>query len=130
MAIQVAIDKDVVIRKVGQSVRGHVVEPVYAFDKLVVPLGATVTGQLTKIGNVPNGKRTLDALDAEFTPARKIDVEFNDLVLPDGKHLPIHTRVTPGSGQVIQFVTAADADEKRDVKDAATEKARQAKKEA
>ena len=45
----------------------------YAFDKLVVPLGATVTGQLTKIGNVPNGKRTLDALDAEFTPARKID---------------------------------------------------------
>ena len=130
MAIQVAIDKDVRIRKVGQSVSGHVVEPVYAFDKLVVPLGATVTGQITKIGNVPNGKRTLDALDAEFTPTRKIDVEFNDLVLPDGKHLPIHTRVTPGPGQVIQFVTAADADEKRDVKDAAAEKARQAKKEA
>jgi hypothetical protein len=38
--------------------------------------------------------------------------------------------VTPGSGQVIQFVAAAQVDKKKDVKDAATEKAKQAKEEA
>jgi hypothetical protein len=130
MALQVALDKEVRIRKVGQSISGHVVEPVYAFDKLVVPVGTTVTGQITKIGEVSKGKRTLDALNAEFTPARRIDVEFNEFVLPDGGHLPIHTRVAPGSGQVIQFVTATDADKKKGVKDAATEKANEAKKEA
>jgi hypothetical protein len=130
MAVQIALDKEVRIRKIGQPIRGHVVEPVYAFDKLVVPVGTTVTGEVTKIEGISIGKRTLSALDAEFTPAHKIDVEFTEFVLPDGKHLPIHTRVTRGSGQVIQFITAADADKQKGVKDAAAEKAKQAKEEA
>ncbi len=130
MAVQVALDKEVRIRKVGQLISGHVVEPVYAFDKLVVPVGTIVTGQITKIGDVSKGKRTLDALDAEFTPARSIDVEFNEFILPDGKHLPIHTRVTPGSGQVIEFVAAASQDKKKGVADAAAEKAKEAKEDA
>src|SRR5271168_3562077 len=68
MAVQVALDREVRIRKVGQSISGHVVEPVYAFDKLVVPVGTTVTGQITKIDEVSKADRTLDALNAEFTP--------------------------------------------------------------
>src|SRR5271156_4276238 len=48
MAVQIALDKEVRIRKIGQAVSGHVVEPVYAFDKLVVPGGTTVTSQSTK----------------------------------------------------------------------------------
>jgi hypothetical protein len=130
MAVQIALDKDVRIRKVGQPISGHVVEPVYAFDKLVVPVGTAVTGQITKIEGISNGKRALSALDAEFTPAHKIDVEFTEFVLPDGNHLPIHTRVMPGSGQVIQFVTAAAADQQKGVKDVAAEKAKEAKEEA
>src|SRR5271163_2437089 len=129
MAVQIALDKDVRIRKVGQPISGHVVEPVYAFDKLVVPVGTTVTGRITKIEEISNGKRALSALDAEFTPAHKIDVEFTEFVLPDGKHLPIHTRVTPGSGQVIQFITAADTGQQEGVKDAAAEKTKEAKEE-
>jgi hypothetical protein len=130
MAVQVALDKEVRIRKAGQSVSGLVVEPVFAFDKLVVPVGTTVKGQITEIGEVSKGKRTLNALDAEFTPARRIDVEFDALVLSDGKHIPIHTRVTPGSGELIQFVAAADADKKKGVKNEAAEKAKEAKKQA
>jgi hypothetical protein len=130
MAIQIALDEEVRIRKVGQPITGHVVEPVYAFDKLVVPVGTTVTGEITKVEGISNGKRTLSALDADFTPAHKIDVEFTEFVLRDGKHLPIHTLVTPGSGQVIQFITAADADQQKGMKDAAAEKAKEAKAEA
>jgi hypothetical protein len=130
MAIQIALNEEVRIRKVGQPITGHVVEPVYAFDKLVVPVGTTVTGEITKIEGISNGKRTLSALDADFTPAHKIDVEFTEFVLPDGKHLPIHTLVTPGSGQVIQFITAADADQQKGMKDAAAAKAKEAKAEA
>ncbi len=59
------------------------------------------------------GKRTLAALDADFTPAHAIDVTFTELILADGKHIPIHTVVTPGSGQVIRFLTAANEKEKR-----------------
>ncbi|HEV3417487.1 MAG TPA: hypothetical protein VG056_11755 [Pirellulales bacterium] len=128
--LQVVLDREVKIGKVGQAIHGRLVEPVYAFDQLVVPIGAEITGKITAIEGPSNGKRTLDALDADFTPARKITIEFDSLALPDGKHIPIQTTVTPGSGQVIEFVTAADPDQKKTAKDVATEKTREAKAEA
>jgi hypothetical protein len=130
MAIQIALDKETRLRKVGQPITGHVIEPVYAFDKLVVPVGTPATGQITRIEGISKGKRVREALDAEFTPAHKIDVEFTEFILPNGKHLPIRTHVVPGSGQVIQFVTAADNDKKKSGKDAASQKAKEAKEEA
>lgn len=129
MAVQVALGEEVRVRRVGQSIKAHVVEPVYAFDKLVIPTGTVANGSITKIDDISAGKRTLDALNAEFTPAHKIEVEFTEFVFADGKRVPIHTRVMPGSGQVIQFVTAED-DQKKSVKDAAAEKAKEAKEEA
>jgi hypothetical protein len=129
--VQVALDKEVRLRKVGQPIHARVVEPVYAFDKLVIPVGTEATGQLTKIERVSGGKRTVAALDADFTPSHAIEVEFSEFVLLDGKHIPVHTTVTPGSGQPIQFVSSAgDASEKNGVKDLAAEKAAAAKQAA
>jgi hypothetical protein len=127
-AIQIALDKEVKVGKVGQPIHGRTVEPIYAFDKLVIPVGAEANGRITKIEDVSAGKRTLDVLDANFTPTRKLDVEFNELILSNGKRIPIHASVTPASGQVIEFVTAAE--EKKGVKDEAAEKVKQAKEEA
>jgi hypothetical protein len=128
--LQVVLDKEVRISKVGQPIHGRTAEPVYAFDKLVVPVGCEVTGKITEIHGISNGKRTLEALDADFTPAREIDVEFDTILRPDGNPIPIQTVVTPGSGQVIEFVTAADQDQKKSVKDVASEKTKEAKAEA
>src|ERR1035438_7509120 len=129
--LQVALDEDVRIKKVGQTIHGRVVEPVYAFDHVVVPVGATITGEVTKIETLSKGSRTLAALDADFTPARKVEVNFNELVLADGRRLALHTSVTPGTGQVIDFVTAAnDKQKKNAVKDAASKKTEEAKQRA
>jgi hypothetical protein len=128
--LQVVLDKEVRLQKVGQLLHGRTVEPVYAFDKLVIPIGSEVTGQITKIEPVSELNRTMDALDADFTPIRKIDVEFNEIALPDGKHVPIQTVVTPGSGQVIQFVSATDQNQKKGVKDEASDKVKQGKQQA
>jgi hypothetical protein len=128
--IQLALDEEVRIRKVGQPLNAHTVEPIYAFDKLVIPVGTAITGEITRIEPVSNGKRTLAALDADFTPSHAIDVTFTELILADGKHIPVHTVVTPGSGQVIQFLTAANEKEPKGVKDEAAEKAKEAKEEA
>jgi len=86
------------------------------------------TGQVTKIGEISGGKRALAALDADFTRERKVVLSFNDLALPDGRHFQLQTSVTPGSGQVMRFVAAAESKEKKGVKDAASEKTKQAKK--
>ena len=128
--VQVALDKEVRIRKAGQPLHGRVITPVYAFDKVVIPVGSEVTGRVKEIESVPGLERTTSALNADFTPARKIDVEFTGLSLPGGKRLPIAASVTPGSGQVIQFVSAADANKKKTVKDEAGSKAAQAKQQA
>jgi len=126
--MQVALDQEVRVRKVGQAVHARVVEPVYAFDKLVVPVGAEVLGRVTNIQGLSKGKRTGAALNADFTPSRKIDVEFNELVLSDGKPIPVQTSVTPGSGQVLQFTGTTE--KKKTVKDQAAEKTSEAKQQA
>jgi hypothetical protein len=129
-AVQVVLDKELRIQKVGQSVHGRVAEPVFAFDKLVVPVGTEVTGQITQLQGVSGGRRTLDALNADFTPPRKVHITFDDLKLVDGEHIPIRTTVTPGSGQVVQFVAAADGEKKKNIKGIASEKVDQKKQEA
>jgi hypothetical protein len=128
--IQVALDKEVKVGKIGEPIHGHVVAPVYAFDKLVIPVGTEVTGEIAKIESISGGQRTLSALDADFTPTRKVQVAFSQINLPDGKQIPVRTIVTPGSGQVIEFVSAKDEDQKKGAKDAAAAKAKEAKHQA
>src|SRR6266478_5556018 len=129
--MQVALDREVRLRKVGQPVHARIVEPVYAFDRIVVPTGSEIVGEVTKIETLSGGKRTLAALNADFTPLRKVEVGFHELVLPDGRRFPLHASVTPGSGQVIELVTAANEKEKKNrVKDTASEKTKQAKQQA
>jgi hypothetical protein len=129
-ALQVVLDHEIRVQKVGQPIHGHLIEPVYTFDKLILPVGTEVAGQISQIESVSAVRRTLAALDADLTPTRKITVEFTELLLKDGKHIPIQTSVVPGSGQVIRFVTAPENQEKKGVKDVVTEKERQAKEEA
>lgn len=128
-ALQVVLDKEVRIQKVGQEVQGRVAEPIYAFDRVVVPIGAKVTGQITELKDVSGGKRFLDALNADFSPPRKVQIEFHEIELADGRRIPIHTDVAPDSGQMIQFVVTASA-KKTGVKGAASDKVDQAKQEA
>ena len=64
--LKVALDKEIRIRRVGQPVRGKTTEPIYAFDKLLVPVGAEVTGKIAEIDDVSAGMRTLSAMNADF----------------------------------------------------------------
>ncbi len=104
--VQVVLDKEIRIRKVGQPIEGRVAEAIYSFDKLVIPADTKVLGKIIRIDKISDSRRAEAALNADFTPAHKVDVEFSELVLPDGRHIPISTKVTPGSGEVIQFVSA------------------------
>lgn len=104
--LKVALDKDVRIQKVGQPIHGTTTEPVYAFDKLLVPAGTEVIGKISGIDAVSGRTRTLAAMDADFSPRRAVHVEFDELIMTDGRRVPIHTIVAPGSNTVLQFVPA------------------------
>jgi hypothetical protein len=124
--LQIALDKEVRVRKVGEPISGRVMQPVYVFDHLVIPVGTAATGRISAIDPVPGHTRTLEALNANFTPAHKLSVAFDELILPDGRHIDLHATVVPGSGQVIRLVTA-DEHKKNVVKDAAAQKMDQAR---
>jgi len=104
--LPVVLDKEIRIQKAGQAIQGKIAEPVYAFDKLVVPAGSDVTGTISRIGGVSALKRTASALNADFSPARDVQITFDQLVLPDGRRVPLRTQVAPASQGVLQFATA------------------------
>ncbi len=128
--LQVALDKEVRVKKVGQPLHGLLVEPLYAFDREVIPVGSKVAGRITEIEGVSGKRRFLAALDADFTPARKVQVEFDEIILSDGKRIPMKTVVTPGSGRPLQLITTVDREKKKTVQDAARAKMKEAIREA
>jgi hypothetical protein len=106
--LPVVLDKEFRIRKEGQPIHGKIAEPIYAFDKLVVPAGSEVTGSVSKVSGVSAQKRTMAALDANFSPHRDVEITFDELVLADGRRFPLHTQVSLASQGVLQFATAPE----------------------
>jgi hypothetical protein len=117
--LKVALDREVRVQKVGQPVRGKIVEPVYAFDKLVVPAGTEVVGKISAIDRVPKKGRIVAAMNGQFSPSRQVHMDFSELVLADGRHVPLQTDVSPGSGGVLQFVPASEKEKQEGKKDEA-----------
>ncbi|HXC31308.1 MAG TPA: hypothetical protein VNZ56_02480 [Verrucomicrobiae bacterium] len=109
--LPVVLADEVRIRKPGQVIHGKIAEPVYAFDQLVVPAGSEVSGSVTRIAGISAWQRTLAALDANFSPTRDVEITFDQLTLPDGHRVPLHTQVSPASQGVLQLATAADPDD-------------------
>jgi hypothetical protein len=128
--LAVGLDQEVRVKKVGQPVHGRLMQPIYAFDRLIVPAGTEVKGHIARIEGISGKKRAMGILNADFTPARTVEVEFNELVLADGKQIPFHAVVTPGSGQVMRLVSPKDDEKRNRAKDAASGKIEEAKQEA
>jgi hypothetical protein len=121
--IKVAIDSEVRIRAVGQTIQGKTTEPVYVFDKLLIPLGTLVNGKVSAIDPVPKMIRTMQAANGDFSPARKVHVQFDELVMANGKTLALHTVASPAPAGVLRFISANEAEKKKNkVQEAASNK--------
>lgn len=102
--IRVALEKSVRIKRVGTPVKARVVQPVYVFDRKVIPAGSTLLGSVTKIDPVSRKKRLGALANGDLTPFHKAYLEFNTLVLKGGKQIPIETSVSQGTVSVINLV--------------------------
>ena len=128
--LEIGLDGNIRVKKAGQEIHGRILQPVYAFDRLVVPAGTDVTGHISKIEPLSHKKRVFGILNGDLTPARTVTVEFNELKLADGKRIPFQALITPGSGRPIQLVNAKDDAKKKGVQDAAAKKIDEAKQQA
>ncbi|MGA2359572.1 MAG: hypothetical protein ABSF66_11255 [Terriglobales bacterium] len=117
-----ALDSEVRVREVGQAIHGKTVEPVYAFDKLLIPAGTVVNGKVSEIDGVPARTRVMDATDGNFSPARHVHVQFDELVMADGRHVALQTVASPAPDGILRFVSANETEKKNKVEDAAGKK--------
>jgi hypothetical protein len=89
--------------KLNEPVRAQVTEPIYAFDREVIPPGAEAAGRITGFRRPSRWIRGWAIMSGNFTPLREPQIEFDTIFLKDGTNLSMATDVTPGTGTVARF---------------------------
>ncbi len=100
--LRVALEQRVRIRHAGDAIEGKLVEPVFVFDRMVVPAGSVVEGHIAHIGGVPKMRRVRAILSGNFTPPRDVQAQFDTLVLPGGSRLPLNTALSRGTAHTMR----------------------------
>jgi hypothetical protein len=123
--IRVELIKPVRIKEAGAPISGRVLEPVYVFDRMVIPMGSRVEGRVTAIAPLSRSQRVRAAANGNFSPFRKASLEFDTLELPDGSRLRIETTVSPGVANVVHLVAGGEKKKKGSLHEKAAEVRRQ-----
>src|SRR6202166_356366 len=92
------LDKGLRITKAGEPITAKLVEPVYAGTTIAIPEGSTIKGHVSSISSAPRRKGQI--LRGDFTRPRTALVTFDNVILPDGTAVQIHTDSTIGVSDV------------------------------
>jgi len=103
--LRVALERRVAIKRVGDPIQGRLVDPVYVFDRVVLPAGSVVEGHIAEIGGVPISRRLTAILSGNFTPPREVRARFDALVLSDGSRLSLRTSLSRGTAHTVRVAT-------------------------
>src|ERR1035438_6627120 len=82
-------------KRLGAPGEPKVMEPVFPFDREVVPAGTVAQGTVSRLRPAGRWQRVRAILNGDFTPLRSAEVEFTTLTLPDGRVLATHTVGAP-----------------------------------
>jgi hypothetical protein len=84
----------------GDPVQAKVADSVWAFDRVVIPVGTVVMGQVVQLEPVPKLFRAMAIVRGDFTPLKQARVSFTRIVLPDGKTVPLDTGPSLGLASI------------------------------
>lgn len=88
-------------KRTGALVQAKVLDPVYAFDRQVIPAGAVALGKVSRLQSIPKWQRVRAILNGDFTPLHTPAIEFTTIVMPDGSRLALHTAESPGLNSIV-----------------------------
>lgn len=101
----VALDRTYPMRA-GVTIRGMLVYPVYASNRLVLPKGAAVMGSVVAL-RPDRSRRTRAELRGDFTPFHRPEAHFDHVVLADGSILPIVLTAVGDGAPIYEAVAPA-----------------------
>ncbi len=88
-------------KRAGAPVQAKVLDPMYAFDRQVIPAGAVVSGTVSRLQSISKWQRTRAILNGDFTPLHQALIQFTTLVMPDGRKLQLHTAESLGLNSIV-----------------------------
>src|SRR5581483_1157732 len=112
-ALRVTLTDSTTLHRVGQRVTGRVVEPVYAYDRVVLPEGALVEGTITKLQPPSKLARIRSMSSGDFSPHRTVELRF-DTVIRDGERIPIQTLAKNAAPHAKRTVAPSTEKEEQD----------------
>src|SRR5215475_1732001 len=87
--------------KENEFVRAKVIEPVFAFDREVIPVGTELEGKVVRLQSVGKWKKISSLLGGDFTPLHEPVIEFRTLVFSDGTRIDLETSVVPAAEKTV-----------------------------
>lgn len=87
-------------KRLGAPVEAKVLEPVFAFDREVIPGGTVARGEVSRVQLVGKWQRARAMMNGDFTPLRRAEVKFTLLTLPDGRKIAAQTAETAGLNSI------------------------------
>jgi hypothetical protein len=96
-SMRVALDHRVTVHQAGQPVSGTLVEAVYVYDRVVLPMGTRLTGHIERLQQPSKTRRALAMMSGDFSPHPQTILRFDSIVDPDGQTIPIVTVVKGGT---------------------------------
>lgn len=84
----------------GEPVHAKLLEPVFAFDREVIPAGAEVVGKVARLDPVSKMMRFSAIIGGDFSPLHRAQVAFTTVVLPDGRQIALHSDLTTGLNSI------------------------------
>src|SRR6476469_511030 len=83
-ALRVMLVDSTTVHRVGQTVTGRLIEPVYAYDRIVLPVGMLVRGHITRLTEPSKINRLQSRGAGDFSPHRTIEIRFESVLRGDG----------------------------------------------
>jgi hypothetical protein len=88
-------------KRMDAPVEAKLAEPVYSFDREVIPSGTQAIGHVSRLESVSKWQRARAILGGDFTPLHVAQIQFTSLVLPDGREIPARTIPSEGLNSLL-----------------------------
>lgn len=110
--MDLALARRITIHHPGQVFAARLSDPIYAANRLALPAGTQVTGEITAIRGEVWWQRAQSALGGDFSPQPAVAVTFTALRLPDGREAAIRTTTSP-AGPPLRLVASPNGPPRR-----------------
>ncbi len=104
LPLRVQLDRRYRMR-VGQSITGRLIDPVYSGDHIVLPANTVVDGTISGLDPIGKQTRTWALLDGDVTPLKQPVLTFNAVELPGGRRLPLTANAIERTADIVKMAS-------------------------